>query len=200
MRKVDRWVLITCVVVASSLGHAASGDIDNNSAANVQEGDNESDTSQSGDAASGDAVAGQVVGVVSAGDTSLDATNRSEDVDVETGDAEGDNTSGTIVGLTGPTVGVSAADITNDAATNVQEGDNDSEISQTATVSSGDAVGGQVTGVVTAPGGVADVVVANTTIDSEASTGDAAFTNSPATVILVVPQARCELPIAADHC
>jgi hypothetical protein len=58
----------------------------------VHAGDISSDTDQSGSSDSGDAVGGQVVGVSSSGDASIDATNRSEDVDVSTGDASGSNT------------------------------------------------------------------------------------------------------------
>lgn len=56
-------------------------------------GDADAEADQDGDASSGDASAGQIVGVVSDGDVSVDATNRSDDVDVSTGDASGSNTS-----------------------------------------------------------------------------------------------------------
>ena len=70
---------------------------------------------------------GQVLGVVSAGDASMDATNRSEDVEVDTGDAFAANDVAAFVGLTAgsATVAIAAVDIFNVAATNVQEGDND---------------------------------------------------------------------------
>jgi hypothetical protein len=62
-------------------------------------GDISSDTDQDGSSDSGDAVGGQVVGVASSGRTSVDATNRSEDVDVSSGDASGSNThDGTVTG------------------------------------------------------------------------------------------------------
>jgi hypothetical protein len=65
----------------------------------VQAGDISSETDQDGSSDSGDAVGGQVVGVSSSGDASIDATNRSEDVDVSTGDASGSNThEGTVTG------------------------------------------------------------------------------------------------------
>lgn len=61
-----------------------------------------SDVDQEGSSDSGDAVGGQVVGVSSSGDASIDSTNRSEDVDVSTGDASGSNThDGTVRGSTG---------------------------------------------------------------------------------------------------
>src|SRR5688572_7897127 len=90
MSKALRLLLIAMLAVGgafASLSGVASADVDNADATNVQEGDNDDETDQSGDAGSGDAVAGQVVGGVSSGDTSIDATNRSEDVDVDTGDA-----------------------------------------------------------------------------------------------------------------
>src|SRR5687768_17671202 len=76
--KTLRWLLVVGMALAASLGSVARADIDNASATNVQEGDNDTETNQSGSSASGDAVAGSVVGVVSSGDASVDATNRSE--------------------------------------------------------------------------------------------------------------------------
>ena len=58
---------------------------------------------QSGNAVSGDAVAGQVAGVVSSGDSSVDSTNRSADVDIETGNTDPGNDPSAFVGLTGGT-------------------------------------------------------------------------------------------------
>jgi len=179
MSKYFRWVLIAAIALAASWGQVARADVDNASATNVQEGDNSDDTAQSGNADSGDAVAGQVVGVVSGGDTSVDATNRSEDVDISTGDATAENEASSFVGLTadGAAVGGELADIINDAAVNVQEGDNDYELAQDATATTGDGVGGQVIGVVTSAGGSADVVAANTSKDVDIDTGDADVEN-----------------------
>src|SRR5687768_17415498 len=75
----------------------ANGDIDSSDATNVHEGDNDGDTTQDGDGQSGDAVVGQVAGVVSEGDASVDATNRSEDVDAESGDVSGVNDIASVV-------------------------------------------------------------------------------------------------------
>src|SRR5688572_21730738 len=58
----------------------------------INEGDADGEVEQEGSASSGDGVAGQVAGVVSAGDASVDATNRSDDVEVQTGNATGTNT------------------------------------------------------------------------------------------------------------
>ena len=188
MRKALKWMLIGLVAVGASWTQTAhAGDtVANASATNVQAGDNEGSTDQSGEASSGDAVAGQVAGVVSSGDASVDATNRSEDVDVSTGDATGTNDAATFVGLTaGSATALSAAgdDVINGAAANVLLGDNAGEVVQSATATSGDGVGGQVIGVVTSPGGSADVVAANTSSGVGIETGDADAANSAASFV-----------------
>jgi hypothetical protein len=174
---------------------ATAADIDNIAAFNVQEGDNDAEAAQDASAASGDGVGGSVIGVVSAGDASVDATNHSEDVDISTGDADASNDFDAFVGLTeGDTIffdaidggagapGASptavASDIVNDFAFNVQEGDNDKSLTQDASATSGDGVAGQVAGVVTSAGGSADLVLANTSLDSDADTGDGTFDNT----------------------
>jgi hypothetical protein len=78
---------------------------------------------------------------------------------------------------------------------NVQEGDNDHELDQDASVTSGDGVGGQVIGVVTAASGSADVVAANTSEGLDVDTGDGFFANNAD--IFIIP-AGCPLP--ADTC
>jgi hypothetical protein len=157
---------------------ATLADIDNALATHVQEGDNDFSADQSASAASGDGVGGQVLGLVASGDASIDATNRSEDVDIETGDGDAVNSVSAYVGLTaGSTTNVAAADILNLAATNVQEGDNSKSVAQAAEAASGDAVAGQVAGVVTSAGGSADLVLANTSEDADGETGDSFFDN-----------------------
>lgn len=183
MGKGLRWMLIAGLVLAGSFGSVARADVENASATNVQEGDNESETDQSGSSDSGDAVGGQVVGVVSGGDASVDATNRSEDVEIETGDSYGTNSASQFVGLTAGTDTTVAADVLNGAATNVQEGDNEGEIIQAAEASSGDGVGGSVVGVVTTAGGSADIVAANTSEDVEIETGEAGVDNDAAAFV-----------------
>lgn len=184
MTKALRWLLVAGIVAAVSFGQVAQADIDNASATNVQEGDNETETEQSGSAQSGDAVGGQVAGVVSSGDASVDATNSSSDVDIETGDTQGNNNSASFTGLTaGSATGVTAADILNGAAANVQEGDNETSISQTAEAVSGDGVGGSVIGVVTSAGGSADVVASNSSDDVDIETGDAEAFNDAAAFV-----------------
>jgi hypothetical protein len=117
---------------------------------------------------------------VSAGDASVDATNHSEDVDVETGDSDSDNDFAAFVGLAnGSATALNAADdILNGNAANVFIGDNSKELSQSADAASGDAVAGQVAGVVTSAGGSADLVLANTSEDADAESGDGEFDNS----------------------
>ena len=162
----------------SSLALAAGDDIVNASGTNVQLGDNTLEAVQTATSETGDAVGGQVLGVVSAGDASVDATNHSEDVDVETGDAEAEAVVAAFVGLASATSTQALAQgdtILSQQAENVQLGNNTHEVIQTVTASSGDAVGGQVSGVVTSAGGSADLVLANTSEDADAETGDAEF-------------------------
>jgi hypothetical protein len=183
MAKGLRWLMVAGLVLAASFGSVARADIDNASATNVQDGDNDTETNQSGRANSGDAVGGQVAGVVSSGDASVDATNHSEDVDITTGDADGINTASSFTGLTAGTDTLVASDLLNFAATNLQEGDNDSAVTQAAEASSGDGVGGSVIGVVTSRGGSADIVAANTSEDVDIETGDSDAENDAAAFV-----------------
>jgi len=164
---------------------------------NVQEGDNDADSEQSGASSSGDAVGGQVTGIVSSGDASVDATNRSEDVDIETGEAHADNSQAFFVGLNVSGSVSITADLTNITANNVQEGDNSLDTTQTANASSGDGVGGSVIGVVTAAGGSADVVAANTSEDVDIETGEATAENDGA-YFVGLNNATSTVNIAAD--
>jgi hypothetical protein len=145
------------------------------SATNVQLGDNELTSAQSAEATTGDAVGGQVLGVVSAGDTSLDATNASREVDVDSGDSDADNSDAAFVGLnvsSPTTVGAAGTAIVASTAANLQSGDNSFAVNQSAVSGSGDAVAGQVQGVVTDPSGVVDAVISNRTEDTDAESGD----------------------------
>jgi hypothetical protein len=169
-------------------------------AANTQDGDNTFDGAQNANSASGDGVGGQVIGIVSTGDTSVDATSRSTDVDVSTGDSEASNEVDAFSGLlaegsigdttvdqtnTATITGVDDADVsqsnfaefTGDAAANFHLGDDDHEVDQSASSFSGDGVAGQVLGVVTAAGGTADVVIANESVDVDAESGDGDHAN-----------------------
>ena len=152
----------------------------------VQEGNNRLTLSQSATSSTGDGVAGQVLGVVSAGAASLDATNRTDDSSVTTGDTTASNTSSAFVGLNDGgalSIGAVTADISGVTTENLQEGDNRKTLSQSADASSGDAVAGQVSGVVTSAGGSASVVVANTSTGIDATTGEAVFDNTDAAFV-----------------
>jgi hypothetical protein len=151
--------------------------------ANNQTGDNRGTVGQAANAGTGDGVGGQVIGAVtSAGASSIDATNRTEDTTVTTGDSDATNSSDAFVGLQLGSVtnvatttfgGVAASTAT---AANLQTGNNRSTSSQAANASSGDAVGGQVTGAVTS-GGATSVVVANTTMRGDFESGHATEDN-----------------------
>jgi hypothetical protein len=185
MTKFVRIFLVAALAIGSGFAGAgiATADIEDAQAENMQEGDNETRSDQEGSAESGDAVGGQVVGIVSSGDASVDATNVSEDVDVVTGDAEGENSAASFVGLNVSEDIAVVADIDNAVATNLQEGDNDLRYSQAAEAVSGDGVGGQVIGAVTSPGGSADIVAANTSRDVDIETGDADSNNALAAFV-----------------
>jgi hypothetical protein len=66
---------------------------------------------------------------------------------------------------------------------NVQAGSNRGTNTQSALATSGDAVAGQVTGVVTSAGGSASVVVANTSNGIDSQSGDSTFDNSNETFV-----------------
>jgi hypothetical protein len=152
----------------------------------VQEGNNRLTVAQTSTSTTGDGVAGQVLGVVSAGRASLDATNRTDDSSVLTGDSKATNDSSAFVGLNDggtTTVGAVAADITGANAENIQQGDNRKTLTQSADASSGDAVAGQVSGVVTSAGGDASVVVANSSTAIDATSGNSNFDNTDAAFV-----------------
>src|SRR5439155_6317785 len=102
-------------------------------------------------------VAGQVIGAVSAGATSIDASNTSSGVDVTTGDARADNSASFVTGLDatgfdivggGP---ISLGDVSDSSCLtilgcNFQDGNNRTSYTQSATATSGDGVAGEVIG------------------------------------------------------
>jgi hypothetical protein len=157
---------------------------------NVQDGDNAQTARQSASASSGDGVAGQVIGAVSAGATSIDARNTSDNVSVESGDARSSNSSRSFVGLAfadGGNVEVGPSDVTNvnlgDEDANIQDGSNRQTLTQSSGATTGDAVGGEVIGAVTSAGGSASIVAANTSTNSDVTTGDARSTNDSAAIV-----------------
>jgi hypothetical protein len=161
----------------------------NNGCDNLQQGDNRTTGRQTATSNTGDGVAGQVIGAVSSGATSIDASNTSDGVDVQTGNATSTNHAATFVGLNDPdSTTAIVSDITNSCTTeggcdNVQEGNNRATYSQNASSISGDGVGGEVIGVVTSAGGSASVVAANRTTDTDIETGDAKSTNDLAAFV-----------------
>lgn len=162
---------------AAQVGHSGEGDsdveaedVDNQSATNVQEGDNELEGSQSARSETGGAVTGQVVGAVSDGALTIDATNASLDTEALTGDATTSNDFAAFVGLTAGSDTAITADILNGNAVNVQEGDNSADVTQSSDAVTGDAVAGQILGATST--GPTDIVAANTSEDSETTSGD----------------------------
>jgi hypothetical protein len=152
-------------------------------ATNFQDGDNRLTGSQIASSATGDGAAGQVVGAVSGGATSIDATNRSIDSSVESGDADTSNSSAASVGLEASQATFSFAspkigDVSGVSANNVQDGDNAKHFAQSASAVTGDGVAGQVTGVVTSAGGSASVVLDNTSNGIDTQSGDGRFDNA----------------------
>lgn len=182
MTKTLRVFVVAIFAVASAFAWlgAASADVTNSSADNQQTGDNTGSATQSGTSTSGDAVGGMVTGVVSSGRASVDAKNRSEDINIKTGKANSANhvtnftglndTSGTNNGNNG---GLSLGDIASSTGDNQQDGDNDFDVTQTSTASSGDGVGGTVEGVVTSAGGSAAIVSDNASKKVSIKTGTA---------------------------
>jgi hypothetical protein len=80
---------------------------------------------------------------------------------------------------TGPAIDIATPPAVSDASnpTNLQEGDNRTTTGQMAGAVSGDAVAGQIAGVVTAAGGRATGVLANTSSGIDSRSGDATFDN-----------------------
>lgn len=145
-------------------------------AANMQSGDNVLDGAQTATAESGDGVGGQVLGAVAAGDVSIDAKNVTSGGG-GSGDATALNDAQSFAGLNVSTdTTVLASDISG-TGVNQLEGDNLLNFGQTAGAASGDAVSGQVAGVVTSAGGSADAVLDNED-DSAVASGAATFTNT----------------------
>lgn len=119
-----------CFILCLFVFALVAGDVQ--ASTHTVHGDTRQKTSQDGIASSGDAIVGQVIGVISDGETSLDATNTTVD-------------SSAISGLA-RSVNVNAL--------------------------SSDAVAGQVAGVVTAAGGVADLVLDDSAVGVHARSGD----------------------------
>jgi hypothetical protein len=131
-------------------------------------GDRDVEVEQEALAVSGDAVAGQLIDVDARGpgcvNVQVHATNRVEDSTVRSGDATAINQS---IVLLDP--GVSAGDL-------------EVDVEQEATAVSGDAIAGQVMGLVSGGGsrgcrGRVDLRAVNEVLDTKVLTGDATFLN-----------------------
>jgi len=169
---------------------AQTGPATNSTGTNVQNGNNRTSINQTTNVKTGDVVVGQVIGgVVANGNLVINATNNSENVDGTSGDAEGHNTADVVTGLVstddgsafvGDALGnsnASTSELNNVVGRNIQDGDNRTNVRQNSNVQTGDAVGGQVIGAVV-NGGTTDIAAANTTKDSDITTGDAEADNS----------------------
>jgi hypothetical protein len=163
---------------ADESGSTNAADIASAQADNVQEGDNELDASQDANASSGNTIGGQVIGAVSDGILNVDATNLSQDVDNESGDADASNNFAAFVGLNASSGTILATDddVISERARNLQVGDDSVSILQETDASTGDAIGGQVFG--GRSGGPADIVLANTSDDAGTESGDAGELNN----------------------
>ncbi len=131
-------------------------------------GDRDVDVDQEAEAISGDAIAGQLIGVDARGpgcvNVRVHATNHVEDAIVESGDATAINRS---VILLDP---------------EVSRGDLEIDVEQEAIARSGDAIAGQVLGVIGGNalggcGGKVDLLAVNEVLDTKVRTGKATFLN-----------------------
>jgi hypothetical protein len=122
----------------------------------------------------GTLVAGSIIAVAGLGavtpsaqaDTNVTVSNSCDDCESETGNAAAQNNSATFVGQN------------NASGTNVQQGDNEADVEQSANASSGDAVSGQAVGVVGGGSGDTNVNASNTCDDCKSSSGDAFAQNN----------------------
>src|SRR5207247_2023610 len=109
---------------------------------------------------------------------------KSDNVDVQSGDASGSNSASTFTGLAAPFAGLAlennstatTGDLNNIVAKNIQEGDNRTTVRQTVNSSSGDGIAGQVLGVT--GGGKSVVNASNKTTNSDVTSGSADSDNS----------------------
>jgi hypothetical protein len=175
---------------SSNSNTVKSQDANNSSGTNVQDGNNRTTINQTTNVKTGDVVVGQVIGgVVANGNLVINATNHSDNVDATSGDANGSNSTSVVTGLVSTDDGAafvgdalgnsnaSTSDLNNVVGRNLQNGDNTTRVRQNTNVQTGDAVGGQVIGAVV-NGGTTDIAAANTTTDSDITTGDGHAENS----------------------
>lgn len=93
-------------------------------------------------------------------DTNVTVSNSCDDCESESGNAASQNNAAAFVGQN------------NASGTNIQQGDNEADVEQSANASSGDAVSGQGVGVVGGGSGDTNVNASNTCDDCKSSTGN----------------------------
>jgi hypothetical protein len=153
-------------------------------AGNIQDGDNEFNLTQTTTVKTGSGVTGQVIGgVVQDGNLTINATNTSEDVEVETGEATGTNDVAAFVGLAvASSTEVGPDEVDAIVAQNIQDGDNEANIDQTVESVSGEGVAGQIIGAAV-QGGTTDITAENRSEDADVETGAADGTNTLAAFV-----------------
>jgi len=111
-------------------------------------------------------------------DSSVTAANSSGNVDGSSGDASATNNGSAAVGNnSGGNTNVNSSDVNNSgSASNVQQGDNTFNSNQSVTVKSGDVVGGQVIGAVSA--GNLTINATNSSTNEDLNSGDARGSNN----------------------
>jgi hypothetical protein len=126
----------------------------------------------------GTLVAGSIIAVAGFGatgtawaDTNVTTSSDCEDCTSETGQADAQNNSATVVGQN------------NAGGINIQEGDNDADVEQNANAKSGDGVSGSVVGVAASGDGDTNVNASSTCEDCKSTTGDAFAQNNAITVV-----------------
>ena len=175
MRERRSRIFFRCVITSLVLSFAAATWLASPALSqNNQDGRNSTDVNQDADADTGDAVGGQEVGVTGGRDVRINATNSSSGVNARTGDADGENSSDSFTGLSNEEEGEDGA--------NIQTGDNDADVHQSASATTGDAVGGQMIGVAGASGDVT-INATNVSEDVDLFSGDADSENDADIVV-----------------
>jgi len=121
--------------------------------------------------------------VLARADSSVTAANSSGNVSGSSGDARATNNGSAAVGNnSGGNTNVNSSDVNNSgSASNVQQGDNTFNSNQSVTVKSGDVVGGQVIGAVSA--GNLAINATNSSTNEDLSSGDARGSNNVAAFV-----------------
>jgi hypothetical protein len=131
-------------------------------------------------------------------DTSVTASNSSGSFDGSSGDARATNSGASEVGQnSGHNTNVNSSDVVNKGSgDNVQEGDNTFNSNQSVTVKSGDVVGGQVIGAVSA--GNLTINATNSSTNEDLSSGDARGSNDVSSFTGLLSASSTNIGSAAD--